>query len=77
MIENAEEFIRSLGFSVFRVRYIGNGKREEPDAKLQVDLEEMGKLGALQSKICGGLRAIGFREITIDPDGYRPPRVVR
>jgi uncharacterized protein len=77
MIENAEEFIRSLGFSVFRVRYIGNSKREEPDAKLQVDMEEMGKLGALQSKIRGGLRAIGFREITIDPDGYRPPPVVR
>jgi pyridinium-3,5-biscarboxylic acid mononucleotide sulfurtransferase len=77
MIENAEEFIRSLGFSVFRVRLIANSEREKPDAKLQVDMEVMGKLGSLQSKIRGGLRAIGFREITIDPDGYRPPPVVR
>lgn len=77
MIENAEEFIRSLGFSVFRVRFIANSEREKPDAKLQVAMEEMAKLGALQSKIRAGLRAIGFRETTIDSDGYRPPPVVR
>lgn len=77
MIENAEEFIRSLGFSVFRVRLIANSEREKPDAKLQVAMEEMAKLGALRSKIRAGLRTIGFRETTIDSDGYRPPPVVR
>jgi uncharacterized protein len=76
-IENAEEFVRSLGFGVFRVRYVANGQTDEPDAKLQVDAEEMGKLGALRSKIREGLRVIGFREVMIDPDGYRSPPAVR
>jgi uncharacterized protein len=77
MIENAEEFMRSSGFSIFRVRYIAGSEREKPSAKLQVDKEEMGKLTALQPKICAGLRAIGFGEIAIDPDGYRAPPAVR
>ena len=77
MIEDAEEFVRSFGFSIFRVRYVAVGARNQADAKLQVDLDEMGKLKALQSKIRDGLRAIGFREVTIDPHGYRPPPATR
>ena len=72
MIEVAEEFLRSLGFCIFRVRYIAVGE-EDAGAKLQVDADEMEKLEMLHSKIRDRLRAIGFREVTIDPDGYRPP----
>jgi PP-loop superfamily ATP-utilizing enzyme len=32
---------------------------------------------AFQSKIRDELRLIGFREVTIDPHGYRPPPAVR
>jgi uncharacterized protein len=77
MIENAEEFVRGLGFSIFRVRYMASGQINGPDANLQVDPKEMGKLGPLESKIREGLRLIGFREVMIDPDGYRPPAAVR
>jgi uncharacterized protein len=77
MIEKAEEFVRGLGFSVFRVRYVANGQTDEPDAKLQVDAGEMRKLGALELKIRERLRVIGFREVMIDPDGYRPAPPVR
>jgi len=77
MIENAEEYVRRLGFSVFRVRYITNGRADEPNAKLQVAQREMERLEALESKISERLLGFGFREVIIDPDGYRPPAPVR
>jgi uncharacterized protein len=77
MIENAEEFVRGLGFRVFRVRYLANNKTNGPHAKLQLDPKEMGKLGTLESRIREAFRVIGFREVMIDPGGYRPPEAVR
>ena len=77
MIESAEEYVRGLGFRVFRVRYIANGQTDKPHAKLQIAQREMERLGALKSKITEGLLVVGFREVIIDPDGYRPPATVR
>jgi len=72
MIERSEEYVRSQGFKIFRVRYLAcNG--EGPVAKLQVDPDEMEKLPSREKAIREALLAIGFRHLVIDPDGYRAP----
>lgn len=72
MIEQAEEHVRSCGFGIFRVRYIADSGYL-PIAKLQIDPVEIGKLGPLEAQIREALRAIGFRDLEVDPDGYRAP----
>jgi pyridinium-3,5-biscarboxylic acid mononucleotide sulfurtransferase len=75
MIEQAEEFVRSCGFIVFRVRYIAAGTGS-PSAKLEIDPAENEKLLPLEATIREALRAIGFRNLLIDPKGYSaPPQV--
>jgi len=72
MIERSEEYVRSQGFKIFRVRYLAcNG--EGPVAKLQVDPDEMEKLPSREKAIREALLAIGFRHLVIDPGGYRAP----
>ncbi|MFZ4775344.1 MAG: ATP-dependent sacrificial sulfur transferase LarE [Terrimicrobiaceae bacterium] len=68
LVEKGEEFVRSLGFKVFRVRYL-----EGPPtcAKLQVAPAEMGLLAERRSEIEDGLKSAGFDAVEIDPDGYR------
>ena len=72
MIERAEEYVRSLGFKIFRVRYLARPE-DAPVAKLQVDPEEMDKVPARENAIREALLAFGFRDLVIDPDGYRAP----
>ena len=68
MIERGEEFVRSLGFKIFRVRFL-----EGPPvtAKLQITPEEMGRLAGRTASIEAGLKGAGFESVAIDPDGYR------
>ncbi len=73
MIEQAEEFVRSCGFIVFRVRYIA-GADGSPSAKLQIDPAESGKLVQLDETVRKAIRAIGFRNLLIDPQGYIAPQ---
>ena len=70
MIERSEAFVRSLGFSVFRVRHIV-GDDETSRAKVQIAPDEMDRVGAVRSEIHDGLRAAGYGAVEIDPDGYR------
>ncbi|MBV9104901.1 MAG: ATP-dependent sacrificial sulfur transferase LarE [Verrucomicrobia bacterium] len=72
MVEQAEEYVRSCGFEIFRVRYFAQAN-EAPNAKLQVDHGEMEKLSAVESQIREAVRAIGFGDLIVDPDGYRAP----
>jgi uncharacterized protein len=74
MIEQAEEFVRSCGFGVFRVRYFSQ-PGQSPLAKLQIDLGEMNRLGPVQGRIRQALQAIGFRDLIVDPNGYQAPGV--
>jgi len=69
LVEDGEEFIRSLGFKIFRVRFL-----EGPPitAKLQVAPSEMGLLAGREAAIESGLKNAGFESVFIDPDGYRP-----
>ena len=72
MIEQAEEFVRSCGFIVFRVRYIAVPEGL-PSAKLQVDPAENEKLVPMERTIRQALRAIGFQNLLVDPNGYSAP----
>jgi len=72
MIEQAEEYVRSCGFAIFRVRYIAQ-PAETPVAKLQIDPVEMDKLHPLEAQIRDALRVIGFRDLVVDKDGYQAP----
>ena len=68
MVEQGEEFVRSLGFKIFRVRFL-----EGPPvtARLQVAPEEMALLAGRAADIEAGLKHAGFEAVVIDPDGYR------
>jgi uncharacterized protein len=70
LIERGEETVRSLGFRVFRVRYL-----PPSGARVQIAPEEMHSLAQLRDKICEGLRGVGFDVVEIDPAGYRSPSV--
>lgn len=70
MVEAGEAHLRSLGFRVLRVRHIVL-PQDRPRAKVQVALEEMNCIVALQPQIEAGLLAAGYGAVEIDPAGYR------
>jgi uncharacterized protein len=67
MIESAEEALRALGFRVFRVRH------HDDVARIEIAREEM--IRALEpetaSAIVRELKAIGYRYVSLDLQGYR------
>jgi len=72
MVEAGEEWVRTLGFSVFRVRHLADfGGIGVTGARLQIAPAEMGRLPALRAQLEGGLRAVGYSEVEIDPAGYQ------
>ena len=72
MVERGEEWVRSLGFRVFRVRHL-----VEPDrparARVQIAPSEMERIPGLRNQLESGLRAVGYHDVEIDPAGYRAP----
>jgi uncharacterized protein len=70
MVEKGEAWVRSLGFRVFRVRHLASADRV-PNARVQIAPEEMARVPAVREQIQGGLHAVGYAEVEIDPEGYR------
>ncbi len=68
LVEQGESFVRSLGFSVFRVRYLDG---THPGARVQIAPGEMDALEGQRDTLDSGLRRIGFEFVEIDPRGYR------
>ncbi|MDQ3955185.1 MAG: ATP-dependent sacrificial sulfur transferase LarE [Actinomycetota bacterium] len=64
-IERAEELMRELGFSIFRVRDHGDL------ARIEVEPGEIGRAASLREKMDSGLRALGWRYVTLDLTGFR------
>ena len=64
-IEAAEEFIRSLGFVVFRVRDHGD------IARLEVEPEDVARAVELREEISKHLAGLGWRYVTLDLAGFR------
>lgn len=64
-IESAEEIVRSLGFEVFRVRDHGDL------ARIEVTSEDLERAASLREELESGLRALGWRYVTLDLTGFR------
>ena len=66
-IEQAEDAIRSLGFRVLRVRHHGEV------ARIELGRDELPRAcePGVAEAIDRAMRALGFKDVTIDPKGYR------
>lgn len=67
-VEQAEAAVRALGFRVCRVRHHGDL------ARLEFGQDELPRAiePAVADALTAGVRAAGFRDVVIDPRGYRP-----
>jgi len=64
-VDQAEEFLYSLGFTQVRVRH------HEMIARIEVLPHEIPKLIGYRDEVAQRLKALGFRYVTIDLEGYR------
>src|SRR6476469_9337224 len=67
MIERAERAVRELGFRVCRVRH------HDDLARVEIGTDELPKAlePDLTERIVAAIQALGYRQVTIDPRGYR------
>ena len=67
MIERAEAIVRAMGFRVCRVRH------HDDLARLEIGVDELPRAFEPQVhvRLVSELTALGYREVTIDPRGYR------
>jgi len=67
-VEEAESYLHDLGFRLVRVR------TRDGFARVEVDPQELPRLRdpSLWETARGRLRALGFRDALLDPQGYRP-----
>jgi uncharacterized protein len=70
-VERAEEGLRALGFSELRVRHFGGS------ARVEIGTGEMGRLEepGMREAVMAAALAAGYREASIDPQGYRRGRL--
>jgi pyridinium-3,5-biscarboxylic acid mononucleotide sulfurtransferase len=64
-VEQAETILRGLGFGEFRVRHHGDV------ARIEVAPEEVHGAAARIRPVAARLRALGFRRVLLDVEGYR------
>lgn len=69
-VEAAEDWVRARGFAQVRVRVHG------ADARVEVLLADVPRLQSLQAELAAALRGLGFREVAVDPQGYRAGSMV-
>jgi pyridinium-3,5-biscarboxylic acid mononucleotide sulfurtransferase len=67
MVDEAEDFLFSLGFKQVRVRHY------QSLARIEVYPEEISRLmnGSLREKVVNRLKEIGYRYVTLDLQGFR------
>lgn len=65
-VERAEAALRDLGYGIVRVRHLGDR------ARVELDPDQLGSLDdARRAKLVAAVARAGYREIEIDPRGYR------
>jgi uncharacterized protein len=66
-VEEAEDFLKELGFVEFRVRHHGNL------ARIEVKRDEIQKISSepVRGKVINKLKSLGFNYVTIDMEGFR------
>ncbi len=67
-IDCAEEFLRRLGVGIVRVRDYGS------TAHIDINPDDLDKIVEHMTAISDKLTDLGWGEISLDPDGYRPGR---
>ena len=65
MVERAEESLKGLGFGALRVRHYGDL------ARLELPLEELGRVLELRDHVVGAVKGAGYRYVTLDLEGFR------
>ena len=67
MVERGEALLRSLGFTEMRLRHHGD------TARIEVPLAEIARLTepATRARVVEGLKALGYRYVTLDLEGFR------
>jgi uncharacterized protein len=70
-VERAEALLRRLGFRELRVRHHGE------TARIELAAQEIARAAAapVRDEIASGLRALGFRFVTLDLEGFRSGRL--
>lgn len=81
LIERGEAALRQLGFKQVRVRYHGSpagapaqaGATDAPLARVEIAPDELPRAlaPAMAARIRDALKALGFRYVTLDLEGYR------
>lgn len=64
-VERAEAVLRALGFRQVRVRHYGD------TARIEVELSELDRLLDVRAEVVAGVRATGYRYVTVDLEGFR------
>ena len=64
-VDEAEEVLRGLGFGALRVRDHGDL------ARIEVESDEIERASGLRAEIAVALRALGFKYVTLDLEGFR------
>ena len=64
-VERAEAALRALGFQQVRVRHYGD------TARIEVELGDLDRVLAARAEIVAGVRAAGYRYVTLDLEGFR------
>jgi uncharacterized protein len=67
----AEQALHALGFRELRVRAHGDA------ARVELPADDLPRLAdpVLRATVLDGVRAAGFREVTVDPEGFRSGRL--
>jgi len=68
-IEQAEDVLVRLGFNTFRVRHHG------AIARLELGAEELPRALALRAEIVAGIKAAGYRLVTVDLEPFASGRL--
>jgi pyridinium-3,5-biscarboxylic acid mononucleotide sulfurtransferase len=65
-VDRAETFLRKLGVRQVRVRHLGDA------ARIEVEARDFDLVRRRETEITAHLNSLGFAEIVVDPEGYRP-----
>jgi len=70
-VDRAETALRALGFRELRVRHLGDS------ARVEIARDELARLGEpeLRQAVLAAVRAAGYAEVELDPQGYRRGRL--
>jgi uncharacterized protein len=70
-VEAAEAALRGLGFRVLRVRHYGD------TARIEFGLDELPRALDARESIVAAIRAVGYRHVTLDLEGFRSGNLTR